>query len=270
MNKVERVILVVIDGLRPDGMVQAKTPNLDWLMERGAYSLKAQSVVPSITLPTHLSMFYGVPPEVHGVMGNFYIYNPDLESGIVERVHQAGYSSAAFYTWEHLRDVWRPGSIKHAHFLNIYSSNTRDFDLETSQAAVSYLKKESSEFVFVYLGMLDELAHKVGWMSPAYLEAIQSADRALGVLLEGLREAGLIDNTAILVQSDHGGHDHAHGTDMSEDVTIPWILSGPGVRRAVRLESPVSLLDTAPTIMHLLGLSMGNTWAGRVVLEALL
>lgn len=269
MKKVDRLILVVIDGLRPDGMIQAKTPNLDWLMERGAYSLKAQSVVPSITLPTHLSMFYGVLPEVHGVVGNFYIYNAELEPGIVERVHQAGYTSAAFYSWEQLRDLWRPGSIKHAHFLNIYSSNTRDFDLEIVQAAASYLKKESSEFLFVYLGMLDELAHKVGWMTPAYLEAIHSVDSVLGILLEGLDQAGLVDSTAILVQSDHGGHDHAHGTDMPEDMTIPWILSGPGIRRGLNLEVPVSLLDTAPTIMHLLGLSSGATWVGRVVHEAL-
>lgn len=269
MQLAQRVILIVIDGLRPDALVNGSAPNLKRLMANGAYSLTAQSVMPSITLPTHLSLFYGVSPEVHQVKSNVYLPNPALNLGIVERVHEAGMEAASFYSWEQLRDLWRPGSIKHTYFLNIYSSPERDFDREVAAAAADYLMKEPPDFTFVYLGVLDELAHKVGWMSEKYFEGIESADAAVGYLLGRLEAGGLLEGTAVLVQADHGGHARGHGTDQWEDMTIPWILSGAGVGRGVRLETPVSLLDTAPTILHLLGLEAGPSWAGRVITEAL-
>jgi predicted AlkP superfamily pyrophosphatase or phosphodiesterase len=269
MKQTERVILIVIDGLRPDGMQQARTPNLDRLMARGVYSLQAQTVMPSITLPCHLSMFYGVPPMVHGVIGNFFILNPDLEPGLIELAHQAGLDVAAFYSWEQLRDLWRQGTMKHTYFLNIYSSNTRDFDFEIARAAADYLVHEPPNFTFVYLGMVDEIAHKVSWMSDRYMDAIQSADAAVGHLLDRLEAAGLLEGTTILLQSDHGGHGQSHGTNQPEDMTIPWMISGPGVRRGGQLDIPVSLLDTAPTLAHLLGLPVPASWDGRVVTEAL-
>lgn len=67
-----KVILVVFDGCRPDALAQAHTPALETLWRAGAYSWSAQTVVPSWTLPTHMSMFRGVPPEKHGVQDNTF------------------------------------------------------------------------------------------------------------------------------------------------------------------------------------------------------
>jgi predicted AlkP superfamily pyrophosphatase or phosphodiesterase len=52
----------MIDGLRPDAIVPADCPNLKALLARSAYSLTATSVMPSITLPCHTSIFHSVPP----------------------------------------------------------------------------------------------------------------------------------------------------------------------------------------------------------------
>src|SRR6266498_13043 len=110
MQPVDRVILFVVDGMRPEGVLQARTPAMHTLMERGAASLSAQTVLPSITLPTHMSMFHGVPPEVHGVFSNTYQPMPDGQfPGIIEVVRQAKRRPAAFYTWDPLRDLSRPG-----------------------------------------------------------------------------------------------------------------------------------------------------------------
>jgi hypothetical protein len=51
-------------------------------------------------------------------------------------------------------------------------------------------------------------------------------------------------------------------------MTIPWVLAGPGVRAGHALEGAVSLLDTAPTLAHLMGLTAHADWEGRVVAEA--
>jgi arylsulfatase A-like enzyme len=50
-------------------------------------------------------------------------------------------------------------------------------------------------------------------------------------------------------------------------MTIPWLAVGPGIRAGHAIQSPVSLLDTAPTIARLLGLTASNQWEGRCVDE---
>jgi arylsulfatase A-like enzyme len=50
-------------------------------------------------------------------------------------------------------------------------------------------------------------------------------------------------------------------------MTIPWLAAGPGIRRGYTIDTPVSLLDTAPTIARLLGLAPDREWEGRCVEE---
>jgi len=74
-------------------------------------------------------------------------------------------------------------------------------------------------------------------------------------------------HTFILIQSDHGGHDRTHGNDIPEDMTIPWAIAGPNIRRNYEIASPVSLLDTAPTLARALGIEPHSQWEGRWVEE---
>jgi arylsulfatase A-like enzyme len=87
-------------------------------------------------------------------------------------------------------------------------------------------------------------------------------DGAVGALLEGLPA----DHT-VVVNSDHGGHERSHGADIPEDLLVPWIAAGPGIRQGMAIDAPVSLLDTAPTIARLLGLQAHPVWEGRCVAE---
>jgi predicted AlkP superfamily pyrophosphatase or phosphodiesterase len=269
MSKAELVLLVVIDGLRPDGILQARAPHLNHLTAHGACSLTAQTVMPSITLPTHMTMFHSLHPDQHGVTSNRYKSPSEPVPGLMELARAGGRKTAAFYSWEELRDLWRPGQVDTSAFINIYSKPARDFDMEVAQAAADAIPRERPAFSFVYLGMVDEIAHKAGWMTPEYLQAVEQADAALGFLLGRLREANLLTRTAILVQADHGGHDRNHGSPIPEDMTIPWILSGPGVRQGCQLNGGVSILDTAPTLAHLMDLPAPAAWQGRVIEEAL-
>ena len=106
-------------------------------------------------------------------------------------------------------------------------------------------------------------------MTAPYLQALEKADRAVGMVREGLLATGLLDDAAIFVMADHAGHDRDHGTGTRLDLTIPWIASGAGIRKGHEIGTPVSLIDTAPTLAHLLGLSRPQEWEGQVVEEAL-
>jgi arylsulfatase A-like enzyme len=104
-------------------------------------------------------------------------------------------------------------------------------------------------------------------MSEEYIEQIGIADQAIGILLEKLEKANLLDHYFILVQSDHGGHGKSHGTDLPEDLTIPWIAAGPKIKQLGEIEGPVRIFDTAPTLAHVLDLPMSEEWEGQPILQ---
>ncbi len=67
--------------------------------------------------------------------------------------------------------------------------------------------------------------------------------------------------------ADHGGHDHGHGTDRPEDMTVPLIFCGPGVKRGYHIKRTVSTMDVAPTILYALGIPIPEAWQGDVLVE---
>lgn len=62
------VLIISIDGLRPDAIFQAPMPNLIALMQTSAYTLNAQTIFPSLTLPSHTSMLTGLCPAQLGTI----------------------------------------------------------------------------------------------------------------------------------------------------------------------------------------------------------
>lgn len=252
------VILLLIDGTRPDAIAAAGCVHLESLRRRSAYTLRATSVMPSITLPCHMSIFHSVPPTRHGITTNIYIPMARPLPGLVELIRGERKRAAFFYNWEQLRDLSRPGAIHFSYCANDCSTND-DSDHATVEAALHYMARYKPDFAFVYLGTVDEVGHRYGWMSEGYLKQLTYVDGAVGQLL-----AGLPDDATVLFMSDHGGHDRSHGTDMAEDMTIPWMISGPGIRQDYEIQAPISLLDTAPTLARVLGIEADSQWEGAV------
>ena len=255
--------LIVIDGLRPDALEKANCPNLSVLRAEGATSLQARSVMPSITLPCHVSMFHSVPPERHGVTTNVWSPMARPLPGLTEIAHEADLRNAFFYNWEPLRCLSRPDSLTLSYCYNDAEKDIVHGDPNIAREAARAITSDHFDFVFVYFGTLDNVGHSEGWMSPQYLSHLEYVDGALGTLRHALPA-----EAATLLTSDHGGHGRNHGTKKAEDLTVPWILNGPGVRRGYELENEVTLLDVAPTLAHILGLAPHSAWEGRCVTEA--
>lgn len=251
--------LVMIDGLRPDGLKQANCPNLMGLMSRGATSLEARSLMPSVTLPCHMSIFHSVPPERHGVTSNDWRPMARPIPGLVDVARRQNRHAAFFYNWEPLRNLSLPGSLRFSHFRdNVYEDPTADAHI--AEAAARYLEAESPDFAFVYFGTVDVFGHAYGWMSAEYLAQISQVDHALATLLQAIPA-----DSTVLLQADHGGHDRDHGTSDERDILIPWIIAGPGIRSGYKIDEPVSLLDTAPTLARIMGIEPHREWEGRCI-----
>jgi len=238
------------------------------LVAQGAYTGRAQTITPSISLPCYTSLFFAVPPARHGVVSNVWTRPQPPVPSLIELVHQAGLGTAAFYTWEELRDLASPGALDFAYYHRL-GDPEGDRILEIGAAAANYIARHKPAFAFVYLEATDAVGHRHGWMLPSYLRAICRTDRAIGLVLEALRASGRLAETVCLVLDDHGGQDFDHDAGLAEDLTIPWIISGPGIRRSHQITSAVNIIDTAPTIAYFLGLPTPAEWSGRVVTEVL-
>lgn len=253
--------LIMVDGLRPDALAAVELAHIERLRARSAYSLAASSVDPSMTLPCHMSIFHSVPPARHGIMTNYYQPMARPVPGLMEQARAAGKRCYFFHNWEPLRDLNRPESL---HFV-YYRDNcyTRDGDLQIAEEAARVMRREEPDFAFVYLGTIDVAGHLYGWMSPEYLEQAQHVDQAVGMVLDALG-----DDDSVLLLSDHGGHERIHGTTLPEDMTTVWMVAGPGIRQDYEIQSPVTLLDTAPTLARIMRVAEHRDWEGRCVAEA--
>ena len=262
-----RALLVSLDGVRADALQTAATPVIDGLAKDGAACWSARTVMPSVTLPCHTSMLRGVDTPRHGITTNTFAPLARPVPSLMEAAASAGKTVGFFYNWEQLRDLAAPGYLSCA--VSYGNAVEPHADPWVAEQTVAHLDRFDFDLLFVYFGHTDEVGHIHGWMSEPYLEAIERADACLGTVIDGLKARGRWDETVTLVLSDHGGHGRSHGTDSDEDMTIPWILHGPGVRRGHVLDGGVRIFDTCPTLAHCLGVPHCREWEGRVIHEAL-
>lgn len=252
MNK---VILISVDGMRPDGFLQCGNPYIQTLMQESRYCLGSKTVYPSVTLPCHMSMFHSVPPQRHGVLTNTYTPQVRPIQGLLDQTALFGKKNGMFYSWQQLRDLCRPGSITYGSFLKCGS--VEDADSPLTQAALDCMRTYHPDFVFLYMGDTDEQGHDSGWMSPEYLARIHNAISNIQKVIE---EFG--DEYHVVITADHGGHDRTHGSEMEEDMTIPIFFRGPAFPSGA--VEGVSILDLAPTIAKLLAVAPAPEWEGKV------
>ena len=251
-----KVVLILVDGMRPDAVLNCGNEKMKERINECAYTLHARTVMPSVTLPCHMSLFHSVDPDRHGILTNTYVPQVRPVEGLYERLDLAGKKNAMFYTWEELRDLAR---MDHIHRLEMYNQHKElDTDRKITTAAIKYINEENPDFLFLYLGETDERGgHDTGWMSETYMKVVSNAlDQVVRVYNE------IPADYDVILTADHGGHDRIHGTELPEDMTIPVLMQGPDFAPGQELEN-VNIKDLAPTVAKLLGVEPDPDWEGR-------
>lgn len=250
-----KVILISVDGMRPDGFLACGNPYINELMKKAYYTLNGKTVLPSVTLPCHMSLFHSVTPQRHGITTNLYLPVARPVNGLFEQLKNAGKTCAMFYGWEPLRDVARPESLKFAEYVHSYS--TESVDTALTDSALARIERSKPDFVFLYMVDTDEKGgHDNGWMTAEYLNRISIAVDNIKRVIEACG-----DEYTVIVTADHGGHDRTHGTDMIEDTTIPMFYIGKQFEAGKRF-SGGSILDIAPTIAKIMDVMPAVEWEG--------
>lgn len=271
--KPRRVVLIGVDGLSIDGINNARTPVLDALMASGAYSLSARGVLPTSSSSNWKSMVSGAGPEQHGVTSNDWERDdhslPAVAEGI-EPVFPTVFGQlrqqhpqariGAFYAWDGF------GRLIERSALDADVGGKSDQD--TIAAAARYLVEARPDLLFVHLDNVDHIGHSLGHKTPPYYQAVEQADRDIGVLVQAAERAGLTDDTVFIITSDHGGIGYGHGGETLDEIEIPFIIQGAGIKPGYAINQFVYVYDTALTIGAVLDVAPHPAWIGKPITSA--
>ncbi len=263
------VIVISVDGLRPDAIEKFEARTMRRLMMEGSYTLEATTILPSKTLPSHTSMLTGAEPAQHGITWNseeMEAHGHITSPTIFATAKQAGLHTAAFFSKSKFQHLQVPGTLDYSQAPDGWPGKW--LADRTVDDVEEYLERHKPNLLFVHLGEPDFAGHALGWMSAAYGWAVREADQEIGELLDAADAAFGVHGYTVLLTADHGGHGRNHGSDDARDVTIPWIAWGQRVAAGAALPQGIRTMDTGVTALWLLGLGPAPGSVGRAVAGA--
>lgn len=261
--RAKHVFIVSFDGGKPAVMKNSKMPLTMAMADQGAATWQAQTIFPSVTLPSHVSMLTGVGPDKHKILWNDW--KPERGPVEVPTIFQLakaqGHKTALFAGKEKFKHLNIPNSLDKFD-IPAYSAK-----IVASEAA-KYIVSDKPNLCFIHFADSDGAGHKYGWGSSQQVQAFADEDTALKVVKDAIAKAGITKDSVLILSADHGGHDKTHGSNSPEDMTIPWIAYGSNVKRAMKITAPVTTYDSAATALWLLGVPIPAAWDGKPVTSA--
>lgn len=272
-RRAKRVVLISLDGICVAGFRQAKTPHLDTLLSKGVLSTETRVVMPSVTLPNWTSHLTGSGPEQHGVANNAWTvdkyklpaiekdvdgYYPSVFSVLKQAIPQA--KTAFYYNWGPLINPYN------RQYLDEISYLEKDAYIENYEKAFNFLveNRETPTLVFLYSVHTDHAGHKYKWMSSEYIRSIEEADVEIGKFLDKMKQEGLYEDTHFMFLTDHGGIEYGHGGLSTDEMIVPWGITGPKIKKKMKMEEPNNTVNTASVILHLFRVEQPAGWTGEV------
>ena len=254
---VKKVLVIGIDGCRPDALLAAQAPHLRCLMDNGAFSTTAQTGDIPVSGPGWSSLLTGVWREKHGVRDNkFEGSNFGEYPDCIARFKKAypERSTASVVNWEPIRTRILRGADHNA---------VHKTDAVVEADACRLLRTSSPDLLFVHFDDVDDAGHKYGFdpHGRRYLAAIERVDAHVGRIIAALceRPTASVEDWLVVVSTDHGGLGKDHDRNVPENRTIFLIVSGPSAARGP-IEPPPTSVDVAPTVLRHLGVSLDPTW----------
>ena len=260
-HRCKRFIAIVIDGCRADRLLEADTPFMDRMRREGVDYVNTSTVYPARTVTGFSSMFTGAPPRTHGMRSNFVpslgvkcesIFDSLRDSGLSGRLVGIAHLVDAFGD-----DVETVTAVTH---------NDEIDDALVARAKV-VMERDNPDLLALQLLSVDQTGHARGSYNAEYLAKIEATDRKIEEFLGWCEERGYLDDTTILVTSDHGqgigigGHGHM----SPEETYVPCFMWGAGVDLAGEFDDPRSVMDVAPTIAYFLGAGPPAQSMGQVL-----
>lgn len=282
-------------GLEIDG--QEITPNLNKLVAEGLYFPKFfQQIGIGNTSDAEFMLNTALYPP--GMRGASEVYGDRMIPSLPRLLKNDGYKSVTFHTntvtfWK--RDEMYP-ALGFDQYYDEEFFGTEDYFLMGASDEVLYDKtfdvlKELHETGQKYYANVITMTSHHPFTLPEdklfielpnrfqdtfindYLTSIHYADKVLGDFIDNLKEAGMWDESLIVIYGDHSGVHHANITDEDKSLlneligreywfvdrfNIPLVITAPGIEESEMVENVGGQIDLMPTITNLLGIEMKN------------
>ena len=268
-DKYDRVIIIGVDGAGT--FDYAETPYINKIISAGTATYTAQTVTPSISTQAWTSMFHGVEPEIHGetnsTTGDYY--DPDSAYPSFMRVVREAdpeANLASFSTW---------GDINHGIIeenIGVYKVYPAD-DADNTAKIIEYITANDPKVLYVQYDYVDKAGHGTGFGSQHYINQLEITDGYIGQLMKKLNELGYLEDTLVIITSDHGGTETGnHGGGSTEEMTTMIAVADKTVVKGGKMTSLDSrgneiaprITDIAAIVLYALGYDAPDTWTATV------
>ncbi len=261
---VRRVIIVVLDGLRPDAIDAFNLTTIDRVMRSGASSRSARTIDPPLTTAAMTSLMTGVRPCQHGITGD-HVFIPRSTGWLTpmpKALADSGFPSTAFLA--ELPTLMKGIGARVGRRLGFGTTRfvgRRAADILAT--ARTTLRVQRRGLIVLHWPDVDRAGHQHGWMSPAYAAACRDLDVAFSDLCSAI-DLESDSSTMLIALADHGGGGAAsndHESHHPLDTTIPLVFAGPGILSASL--GTATLLDVPATTLYALGVRVPPTYEGH-------
>jgi len=262
------VLMVLLDGWRPDVIAAAHTPTIDMMMQDSAYSMEARVEDTTISGSGHSSFLTGVHRDKHNVHGNSfgdanyqeYPYWFDLLKYERPEMH-----TAAYHNWLPMADAALDFSVC-GYCVDMYVTGS---DNSIASQLATDLGTKQMDAVTIVIDAPDAAGHGYGYHPsiPQYVAAMNQSDAWLGMMMDAIfaRTNYAEEDWMVIISSDHAGSGYGHGSNIPEHREVPLIIWG--------ADSPGTIwpapdaVDIVPTALHHMGVEVRPEWGldGRAV-----
>ena len=263
-RQAEHIFLIGFDGWGSYCMDSVEMPATRALMEQGCYTLKKRTVLPSVSAPNWASMFMGATTELTGWTNNgeraplepAYVNEngvfPTIFSLIREQMPKA--KTACIFEWGGIRPLVDEKAIDHCVQLK---------PEDIAAASAEHIKKEKPDFMAIIYDDPDHVGHSKGHDTAEYYSRMEELDGCLAEIIAAIKEAGIYDDSIIIVTSDHGGIGYGHGGQSMMEMETPFIIAGKNIKQGGEFSEVMLQQDTAHTLAEAFGLKVPQMWSGN-------
>jgi hypothetical protein len=284
-----RVLHIGVDGYLQKCKNKARKFIFDEFESKGSYTYKARTAIQTMSGPGWSNILCGLDSEMSGIVNNDWeapwvykqgndittLNNNEVLPCIMQQIKKFNpkLKTAYITDWEwfnNFSELSIPGSIDYDIYCN--TDTLEDYkrcDSENLSKAKEIIMKKDFDYMFYYIGQVDEQGHSTGFCGDEYIKTLTVMNNIVESIFNTLKDAGIWEETVILWNTDHGANydTHGHGYQNDDNLLVPWLIMGPGIKKGHEIEMNVKNLDSPATICKILGVPQNDLWKSRVVDE---